>query len=98
VRKALGATPGSIVRLIVQEAMVLTLLAGYLGLVAGVGVLEAVSRYLETLEGAPLSGPEVDLKAALVAVGVLAVAGAIASIVPARHAAGVAPVEALRAE
>jgi putative ABC transport system permease protein len=98
VRKALGATPGSIVRLIVQEAMVLTLLAGYLGLVAGVGVLEAVSRYLETLEGAPLSGPEVDLNAALVAVGVLAVAGAVASIVPARHAAGVAPVEALRAE
>jgi putative ABC transport system permease protein len=98
VRKALGATPGSIVRLIVQEAMVLTLLAGYLGLVAGVGVLEAISRYLATLEGAPLSAPEVDLNAALVAVGVLAVAGAVASIVPARHAAGVAPVEALRAE
>jgi putative ABC transport system permease protein len=98
VRKALGATPGSIVRLIVQEAMVLTLLAGYLGLVAGVGELEAISRYLATLEGAPLSAPEVDLNAALVAVGVLAVAGAVASIVPARHAAGVAPVEALRAE
>jgi putative ABC transport system permease protein len=98
VRKALGATPGSIVRLIVQEAMVLTLLAGYLGLVAGVGVLEAVSRYLRTLEGAPISAPEVDLNAALVAVGVLAVAGAVASVVPARHAAGVAPVEALRAE
>jgi putative ABC transport system permease protein len=98
VRKALGATPGSIVRLIVQEAMALTTLAGYLGLVAGVGVLEGVSRYLETLEGAPLSRPEVDLNAALVAVVVLAFAGAVASIVPARHAARVAPVEALRAD
>ena len=65
---------------------------------AGVAVLEAVSRYLETLEGAPLSGPEVDLNAALVAVVVLGVAGAVASIVPARHAARVAPVEALRAD
>lgn len=98
VRKALGATPASIVKLIVQEAMALTTLAGYLGLVAGVAVLEAVSSYLETMEGAPLSGPEVDLNAALVAVVVLAVAGAVASIVPARQAAKVAPVEALRAE
>jgi putative ABC transport system permease protein len=98
VRKALGATPGSIVRLIVQEAMALTTLAGYLGLVVGVAVLRAVSQYLDTLEGAPISGPEVDLNAALVAIGVLAMAGAIASIVPATHAARVAPVEALRAE
>jgi putative ABC transport system permease protein len=98
VRKALGATPASIVRLIVQEAMALTTLAGYLGLVAGVGVLRAVSNYLDTLEGAPISGPAVDLNAALVAVGVLAVAGAISSVVPARQAARVAPVEALRAE
>ena len=78
--------------------MALTMLAGYLGLVAGVAVLEAVSRYLETLKGAPLSGPEIDIDAALIAVVVLAVAGAVASIVPARHAARVAPVEALRAD
>jgi len=98
VRKALGATPGSIVRLIVQESMALTILAGYAGLMAGVGVLEAASRYLDTLPGAPLSKPEVDLNAALVAAGVLVVAGAVAGIVPARHAARVPPVEALRAE
>jgi putative ABC transport system permease protein len=98
VRKAIGATPASIVRLIVQEAMALTTLAGYLGLVAGVAALEAISNYLETLEGAPLSRPEIDINAALVAVGVLAAVGAIASIVPARHAARIAPVEALRAE
>ncbi|HEY3498061.1 MAG TPA: ABC transporter permease [Polyangiaceae bacterium] len=98
VRKALGATPGSIVLLIVQEAITLTTLAGYAGLVAGVAVLEGVSRYLESLPTAPISKPEVDLNAALVAAGVLIVAGAIAGIVPARHAAGVPPVEALRSE
>jgi len=98
VRKAIGATPASIVRLIVQEAMALTSLAGYLGLVGGVAALEAISSYLETLEGAPLSRPEVDITAALIAVGVLMAAGAVASIVPARHAAGIAPVEALRAD
>jgi len=98
VRKALGATPGSIVRLVVQEAITLTTLAGYAGLVAGVLVLEATSRYLDTLENAPISRPEIDLNAALVSGAVLIVAGAIAGIVPARHAASVPPVEALRAE
>jgi ABC-type antimicrobial peptide transport system permease subunit len=61
-------------------------------------VLEATSRYLETLENAPISKPEIDLNAALISGAVLIVAGAIAGIVPARHAASVPPVEALRAE
>ncbi len=98
VRKALGATPGSIVRLVVQESMALTTLAGYTGLVAGVAALEGIARLVEHLDGAPLRSPEVDFKAALVAAGVLVVAGAVAGIVPARHAARVPPVEALRAE
>jgi putative ABC transport system permease protein len=98
VRKALGATPGSIVRLVVKESMALTTLAGYLGLVAGVAALEGISRLVEHLEGAPLKSPEVDFPAAIVAAFVLVVAGAVAGIVPARHAARIPPVEALRAE
>ncbi|HSU39792.1 MAG TPA: ABC transporter permease [Polyangiaceae bacterium] len=98
VRKALGATPGSIVRLVVQESMALTTLAGYTGLVAGVAALEGIARLVEHLDGAPLRSPEVDFRAALVAALVLVVAGAVAGIVPARHAAGIPPVEALRAE
>jgi putative ABC transport system permease protein len=98
IRKALGATPASIVGLVLQESVALTALSGYAGLVAGVGALELLGNFVEKLDGAPLSGPEVDLEAALIAAGVLVVAGAIAGIVPARHAARVAPVEALRAE
>jgi len=98
VRKALGATPGAIVGLIVQESLTLTALAGYAGLVAGVFVLELADRALRGLPNAPLSRPEIDLNAALIATLVLIVAGLVAGIVPARHAARVHPVEALRAE
>lgn len=98
IRKALGATPGSIVRLVVQESMALTTLAGYSGLVAGVAALEGIARLVERLPGAPLKAPEVDLTSAVVAACVLVVAGAVAGIVPARHAARIQPVEALRAE
>jgi putative ABC transport system permease protein len=98
IRKALGATPGSIVRMVVKESVVLTLLAGYLGLVAAVGALEGFARVLEKLPTAPVSRPEVDFKAALVAQCLLIAVGLIAAIMPARHAARVHPVEALRAE
>jgi putative ABC transport system permease protein len=98
IRKALGATPGSIVKLVVLESMALTLLSGYSGLVAGVAALEGIAKVLERFPRAPIRSPEVDFQAALVAAGVLIVAGAIAGIVPARHAAGVPPVEALRAD
>ncbi len=98
IRKALGATPWSIVRLVVQESMALTTLAGYTGLVAGVATLEGIARFLEKLEGAPLKSPEIDLPSAVAAALVLIVAGALAGIVPARHAARIAPAEALQAE
>lgn len=98
VRKALGATPGSIIALVVAEGLVLTSLAGYSGVVAGVLGLEAAGRAVSRLPNAPLSQPEISLQVALLAVLVLIVAGVVAGIVPARHAARVHPVEALRAE
>jgi len=92
VRKALGATPSSIIFMIIQEAVFLTALAGLLGLAAGVGMLELASMANSDF----LSNPSVDvgtgIKAALFLVG----AGALAGYFPARAAARVNPIHALR--
>src|SRR5690606_16313398 len=87
VRKALGATPAMVVSMVIREALALTALSGYLGLVAGVLVLELIGMATERLENAPIHRPEIDLGAALVATLVLVVAGPVAGGVPARHAA-----------
>ena len=97
VRKALGATPGSVIRLVLQEASVLTGLAGYLGVVAGVLGLELMSRYASSRQG-PLAPPSVDLGVALSATLVWVWAGLRAGVAPARHAARIRPVVALRSE
>jgi putative ABC transport system permease protein len=97
VRRALGATPYSIVSLVMQESVVLTALAGYAGLCAGVGLLE-LSRSVVGEGGDAFANPSVDLTICLIATLVLIVAGAIAGVIPARHAASIKPVVALRAE
>jgi putative ABC transport system permease protein len=98
IRKALGATPSSIVRMVLAESLVLTSLAGYLGIIVGVGLLEVASRVTAKMPQAPVSAPEVDLKVVIGAGIVLLFGGFIAAIMPARHAARLQPVEALRAE
>lgn len=98
VRKALGATPWSILSMVLKEALALTSLSGYLGLVVAVATLEALSRAVQKLEDAPLSRPDVDVGVALSALAILIVSGLVAGIVPARHATRISPVEALRAE
>jgi putative ABC transport system permease protein len=99
VRKALGATPGKIVRMILAETVVLTVIAGYLGIVAGVGVLELFGWILENAGGdLPFGPPPVNLTLATSAATVIAVFGAFAGIIPAYHASRIAPVEALRTE
>jgi len=94
VRKALGATPGSVLGLILLESVLITSVAGYIGLVLGVGVLEAVGSRLP--ETSFFLDPSVDLRVAVAATVLLVVAGTLAGLVPARRAAGIPPVEALR--
>ncbi len=98
IRKAMGATPNSIVSLVVQEALVLTSIAGYIGLIMAVFVLEYVGDLIDSMAGdaSVLRNPDIDLSVALVALGALVLAGIIAGILPARHAARINPILALR--
>jgi putative ABC transport system permease protein len=98
VRKALGATPLSVVTMVMKESIVLTALAGLLGVAAGVGVLAAADRVLAGVTDSPFGPPNVQLVTVLWAVAVLIIAGAFAGIMPASHAASIKPIEALRAE
>ena len=93
-RKALGATPFSIVSLILKESLLITGIAGYGGLVAGVFLLELVSKVVP--QNDYLKNPEVNLSIAILALVVLIVAGLLAGYIPARRAAQVSPVVALR--
>ena len=91
----MGATPWSIVSLILQEAVLITSFAGYFGLVLGVVVLETVGSNIESKF---FSHPSVDLTVALYALVLLVFSGALAGFIPARKAAAIKPIEALRDE
>lgn len=100
VRKALGATPNSIIGMIIQEALVITGFAGYAGLVLGVLLLESVNSILQAQGGggAFFNQPEIDFKIALIAVLILMIAGTLAALLPAYRAAKIDPVIALQTE
>jgi len=93
VRKALGATPSAIVAMILQEAVFLTGIAGLLGLAAGVALLGVADGLVQSDF---VRHPAIDLRAGLAATAGLIAAGALAGYVPARAAARVNPITALR--
>jgi putative ABC transport system permease protein len=93
VRKALGATPGSIVFMVVQEAVALTGVAGLVGLAAGVGLL-ALIEHLHINDF--IRDPSISLSTGVTATVFLVLAGALAGYFPARSAAKVNPIHALR--
>jgi putative ABC transport system permease protein len=98
-RKALGATAGSIIGMVVQEAVVLTAAAGYLGLVLGVFALEGIKAAAAGLPDVRfLTRAEIDFDTAIIAIVVLVVAGFLASLLPASKAAKVNPIIALQDE
>ncbi len=96
IRKALGATPRSIISLIIQESVFITAVAGYIGLVLAVIVVEIINSFLTD---APFfRNPTVDFQTAIYTTILLIITGALAGFVPARRAARVQPIEALRDE
>jgi len=100
IRKALGATPASIVSMIVQESLFITAVAGYSGLVVGTLLLQAIAQALDARGGVSgfFSQPEVDFRTAMAALGVLMISGMLASLLPAARAAAVNPIVALQEE
>ncbi len=100
IRKALGATPWSIITLIVQEAVVITSVFGYIGLALGVGVVQAINLWLQSSDVSKevFTNPEINFNVAVAAVILLVFSGALAGFIPARRAAQIPPVVALRDE
>jgi putative ABC transport system permease protein len=99
-RKALGATPASIVSMIIQEAVFITAIAGYSGLVMGALLIEGIAQKLQAGGGRAgfFGQPEVEFTTAMIALGVLLLSGLLASLMPAAKAAGVNPIVALQDE
>ncbi|MBX2878011.1 MAG: ABC transporter permease [Saprospiraceae bacterium] len=94
IRKALGATPYSIVSMILQEAVFITAIAGYLGLLSGVGVI----FLMREMEVEYFRNPTVNLGVAVAATVVLILAGALAGLMPALQAARINPVVAMKSD
>lgn len=105
IRKALGAKPRQIIGMVLAESIMITAIFGYIGMVAGVGFCEYMdaSTSDQALEIAGNSmryfiDPTVGLDVCLQATLVMILAGAIAGFLPARKAAHIKPIEALRSE
>lgn len=96
IRKALGATPFSIVSLIIQESIFITAISGYIGMMLGIGLLELAQKYMPNSDY--FRNPGVSISVVLIALFVLILAGFLAGLIPARNAAKIQPIEALRAE
>lgn len=97
VKRALGAVPAQIIGQIVLEAIFLTSISGYFGLVIGIGLLEALDSAIGN-SGEMFTNPTVDLSVAIKALSILILSGAFAGLIPASKAVAIKPVEALRTE
>ncbi len=109
IRKAIGASPSSVIGLVLLESILITTVAGYIGLVMGTGLMELINLVVEKqyeVSAATNGGngetifrnPTVDLGVAMTATLLLVVAGTIAGYIPAKRAARIKPIEALRDE
>ena len=107
IRKAIGASPSSVIGLIMLESIMITTIAGYIGLVLGTGLMELINYGMmmqsagpatENQGGTMFLNPTVDINIAIYSTLLLIVAGAIAGYIPAKRAASIKPIIALRDE
>ena len=95
IRKALGASPISIIGMILHESIFITTISGFVGLLTGLALLELIGPHAQSEY---FVNPQVDFTVALSTLIVLVVAGALAGFVPAYRAAKIRPIVALRDE
>lgn len=97
IRKALGATPYSIISMILTESVFITTLAGYFGLIAGMGIILLMNAAIGE-GGEFFANPEIDVSVGLGAIIILVISGAVTGLIPAIQASNVNPVIALKDE
>lgn len=95
IRKALGASPISIIMMILHESIFITIISGFFGLLNGLALLELIGPHAQSEF---FVNPQVDFRVAISTLIVLVVAGALAGFVPAYRAAQIKPIVALRDE
>ena len=100
IQRAIGATPGKVILHIVSESVFLTVIAGYIGLALGVGLLEILSMALESGNSDEIffRNPEISFTMAVAALTVLVISGIFAGMIPAKRAVSIKPIDALRDE
>ncbi|MDB8935987.1 FtsX-like permease family protein, partial [Parabacteroides merdae] len=107
IRKAIGATPFSILKLIIIESILITAVFGYLGMILGIGLTEGINSVMEMMNaGKNVSqddmsiflNPTVNLSVALSATALIIGAGVLAGYFPARKAVKITAIEAMRNE
>ena len=96
IRKAIGASPKSIITMILQESIFITTFSGYFGLIIGIATLSLIGDKLE--EDYFITNPYIDISTAITATIILILFGALAGYIPARRAAKIKPIIALRDE
>lgn len=97
IRRAIGATPRMILSQIISESIVLTLVAGMLGIMFGVGILQVLEK-ANTTDGIVAAHFQVDFWTAILASLLVCALGALAGLAPAWRAMSIKPVDAMRDE
>ena len=99
IRKAVGATPKSILVLMLTESVIITVISGIIGLISGAGILEIINWLLESARHATMiKHVEIDINVAVLALVVLILSGVIAGAFPAMKASVIQPIDAIRNE
>ncbi|MDR0437565.1 MAG: ABC transporter permease [Bacteroidales bacterium] len=103
IRKAIGASPASILKVVVLESVIITAVFGYIGMFLGIAVTEGINAMMEAQQSGGgdmqmFTNPTVDLGIAISATLTLVIAGTLAGFFPARNAVRIKPVTALAAK